>query len=201
MLVQHLLKFKDQKVRNHSLHVWFLLHYIVSVRLQHPTVRIFLSKSDWTKAYKRLHATASISLASGSILDSETLSIHLRLTFGGSPNPSRWSDLSEMGCDLANDLIRDPTWTPQEFVKYLPTTVPIPNRGDTTTPFQPAKPMAVAVPSNDEGKCDVFIDDYLLMTPDFSNQADRAAILLPLIISLLARPPDANEPLEKPFFR
>jgi hypothetical protein len=87
-----------------------------------------------------------------------------------------------MGCDLANDLIRDPTWTPQEFVKYLPTTVPIPNRGDSTTRFQPTKPMAVAVPPNDVGKCDVFIDDYLLVTPDFGNQADRAAVLLPLVI-------------------
>jgi hypothetical protein len=173
------------------------IHYIVSVRLRHPTTRIFLSKSDWTKAYKRLHATPKICLASGSLLDSETLLVHLRLTFGGSPSPSRWSDLSEMGCDLANDLIRDPNWSSTEFLKYLPTTIPVPNRGDNSTPFQRAKPLAVEIPPNDAGKCDVFLDDYLLATPDFGDQADRAAVLLPLIISLLARPPDTNDPLER----
>jgi hypothetical protein len=33
--------------------------------------------------------------------------IALRLTFGGAPNPSQWSDISEMATDLANDIVRD----------------------------------------------------------------------------------------------
>ena len=31
--------------------------------------------------------------------------ISLQLTFGGDPNPSQWSDLSETSCDLANDMV------------------------------------------------------------------------------------------------
>ncbi len=30
----------------------------------------------------------------------------LRMTFGGAPNPSQWSDISEVIADLANDLVR-----------------------------------------------------------------------------------------------
>jgi hypothetical protein len=35
------------------------------------------------------------------------LLVALPLTFGGAPNPSRWSDLSEIACDLSNDLARN----------------------------------------------------------------------------------------------
>ena len=36
----------------------------------------------------------------------------LRLTFGGAPNPSQWSDVSEVAVDLANDLVRRDDWDP-----------------------------------------------------------------------------------------
>ena len=40
------------------------------------------------------------------------LLVALRLTFGGAPNPSQWSDVSEVAVDLANDLVRRDDWEP-----------------------------------------------------------------------------------------
>jgi hypothetical protein len=39
----------------------------------------------------------------------------LRMTFGGSPNPAQWSDVSGLVTDLANDLVRRNDWDPQQF--------------------------------------------------------------------------------------
>jgi hypothetical protein len=39
------------------------------------------------------------------VLFAGLLLVALRLTFGGSANPSQWSDLSELLFDLANDII------------------------------------------------------------------------------------------------
>jgi hypothetical protein len=38
--------------------------------------------------------------------------VALRMPFGGSPNPSLWSDVSEVVTDLANDLVRRSDWDP-----------------------------------------------------------------------------------------
>ncbi|KAI2490861.1 hypothetical protein MHU86_14415 [Fragilaria crotonensis] len=37
------------------------------------------------------------------------------MTFGGAPNPSQWSDVSEVITDLANDLVRRSDWDPKVF--------------------------------------------------------------------------------------
>ena len=63
-----------------------LIHYIISCRIRHPNLRIWVSKVDWKSAYKRQHLntrTASKSLSQASINGSSFLLMALCLTFGG----------------------------------------------------------------------------------------------------------------------
>lgn len=41
--------------------------------------------------------------------------LRVRVTFGGTPNPSQWSDVSEVVTeDLANDLVKRDDWDPTD---------------------------------------------------------------------------------------
>ena len=83
----------------------------MNFRQHHPSKRILLTKVDAKSAYRRLHyhpdAAVQAMIAIG-----DFVLVALRMTFGGAPNPSQWSDLSEMGCDLAIDLVRNDGWDP-----------------------------------------------------------------------------------------
>ena len=45
----------------------------------------------------------------------DLLLLALRMTFGGAPNPSPWSDVSEAITDPTNDLVRRSDWNPEVF--------------------------------------------------------------------------------------
>jgi hypothetical protein len=89
------------------------IHFIVFIRLLHPNGRILLTKADWKAACRRLHNHPDVAVQS-MITFAEMELLALRLRFGGSPNPSRWSDLSKLACDLANDLVRS-SWDPADY--------------------------------------------------------------------------------------
>ncbi|KAI2501553.1 hypothetical protein MHU86_12930 [Fragilaria crotonensis] len=65
----------------------------------------------------RLQTNPSQSSHSHEVLHSidDLLLVALRMTFGGAPNPSQWSDVSEMITDLANDLVRRDDWDPSVY--------------------------------------------------------------------------------------
>ena len=71
-----------------------ILHYIISIRSRHPSVKFFTSKFDLDSAYRRAHLSGSTALESLTIHE-ETLLIALQMTFGGSPCPSLWGYISE----------------------------------------------------------------------------------------------------------
>ena len=111
------------------------LHFIVDLRRRHPTTRILLTKLDFKAAYRRLHLAPTTAVQSAVTFDEFAL-VALRLTFGGAPCPSYWSDISEITCDTCNQLSRCNQWTPSQAAhlqsphqaryvgppKYLPTT-------------------------------------------------------------------------------
>ena len=87
-----------------------LLHYItcvVDLCLNNPHEHILQKIVDWKAAYWRLHYAPTKALQAITQLD-EFFLIALCMTFGGSPNPSQWSDISELSCDLANNMVRHP---------------------------------------------------------------------------------------------
>ena len=90
------------------------LHLIVALRLNFPNVCILLSKLDFKPAYRRVHNDPD-AIAHGFVtlgdLGRENVSLaSLRLTFGGKPCPSIFSDISEATCDLANAISRIFPW-------------------------------------------------------------------------------------------
>jgi hypothetical protein len=64
-------------------------------------------------AYHRLHLAINLVVQSGVFIEGFLL-LALQMTFGGTANPSRWSVVSELACDLANDLLRNPGWDPDK---------------------------------------------------------------------------------------
>jgi hypothetical protein len=80
-----------------------LLHYLASLRARHPSRKIFISKYDYSDAYRRISQDAETAAATVIKVDG-TAYIFLRMVFGGSPNPAGFSGFSEMLTDLANEL-------------------------------------------------------------------------------------------------
>jgi hypothetical protein len=170
-------------------------HYIVDVRLRHPLVSIYLSKSDYKAAYRRVHYQALDALASACPLDEDTFLVYLRMTFGGAPNPNSWSDISESACDLVNEMMRSEDWTPEEFSPYVPADMPEPSALPLDIPFAKAHPLSVKIEPNDCGKAEVFIDDQFLAVPALGRNLKKAKWVLAIVISILERPVHDNEPI------
>jgi hypothetical protein len=81
-----------------------LLHYIVNLQRRHPSTKIFLRKTVWNRAFQQGHLSAPNAAASSCLATPEIFLLSLPMTFGGRANPSKWSNISESACDLANAL-------------------------------------------------------------------------------------------------
>jgi hypothetical protein len=171
------------------------IHAIVALRLQNPHEVILQTKVDWKSAYRRMHyaapsAVQCITTVAGFLL------LALRMTFGGAPNPSQWSDVSEMACDLANDLVRHPGWDPQLHVSphqnLLKTAY---QSAPPDTPFAPALPVFVVVPCDGYPIADNFIDDQFMAF--YRCHLERGSAILPFIIHLLGRPVAPDESISR----
>ena len=68
-------------------------------RLCHPSAKILQMKVDLKSAYWRLHYSMCTAQQSLVAIDDFVL-VALCLTFGGAANPSQWSNISELTCDL-----------------------------------------------------------------------------------------------------
>eukprot|EP00978_Attheya_sp_CCMP212_P030125 scaffold109736_cov20-Attheya_sp.AAC.1 len=86
--------------------------------------------------------------------------INLRLTFGGRACPSRWCDLAEPVIDLANNLLSCKSWDPNELHSPLQSKVPEPKSLCDKIPLAPAMKMIVDCPIEDQGKADLYLDDW-----------------------------------------
>lgn len=173
---------------------------IVISRLEYPDYEILGVKIDLKSAYRRAHLAYETALRSTLQLEDEEISlIMLRLTFGGSACPSEWGSVSETICDLANALLNDPTWDPEELyneqsldlpeIEFLPGNVEIAK----------ARELAIKVPVSSVGSTDVYIDDFFgfaVNVPGSDNvrRLERACLLA---IHAIARPTHPNEPIPR----
>jgi hypothetical protein len=167
------------------------IHVIISLRLLHPCHPILLTKVDLKSAYRRLHYTAAMAVQA-CVLVCNLLLVALRLTFGGAANPSQWSDVSELAFDLANDLIRNPGWDPAQH--HSPHQHLLADRVEmhsTEVPFAPAYAVCVPYPTDDQPKCDGYLDDGFMAF--LLRDRARGAAILPFIIYLLGRPVHEQE--------
>ena len=88
-----------------------LYHILYLRRVKADKPIYYMTKGNFKSAYRRIHLQASTAVKACTCIDGILL-VALRMTFGGSPNPSLWSDVSEVVTDLANDLVQQSDWDP-----------------------------------------------------------------------------------------
>jgi hypothetical protein len=170
-----------------------LLHYICLLRRRHPSERLLLTKVDCKSAYRRIHLMAETALKACTVI-AGILLVALRLTFGGAPNPSQWSDVSEVAVDLANDLVRredwDPEvwWAPQQHLLGSGDAVDCDaGKIEHDDDFGEAFEMSVQFPIEDDLPIfDCYLDD--LFGVGREKDRDRLEAVVPLVLHLIGRP-------------
>jgi hypothetical protein len=116
------------------------------------------------------------------------LLVALRLTFGGAPCPNLWSVISETIADIANVILRNPFWDYINLFDPLSDSIEEPAPLSKDVPFHRAKDLAVSLPKNQDGYIDIYIDDFLGVTPDVGDNVLKLSRVLPLAIHTVSRP-------------
>jgi len=173
-----------------------IIHYIVDLRLRHPTTPILGAKSDFKAAYWRVSLHGDIAEKCAIMCDEFALP-SLHLTFVGPPCPNEFCIYSELSIDLANDLLCTPNWDPKVLCSPHSATLPEPVLLDISIPFASAKQLDIVLEPDDWGKADIFVDDGMVIIPDLHTNRDRAVHALLLAIHTLCCPLDPNEPIAR----
>lgn len=164
------------------------LHYIASIR--------FRRKFDLDAAYRRCHLAGETAAECLTIYN-DFLLMALRMTFGGAPCPPLWGHISGTIADLSNALIQDTSWDPGTLSDTLIDSLHHPSPPPIGIPFMQSKPMIIEIPKNDNGKTDVYIDDFINVTPDVSENCRRTSAATILAIRSLSRPLDNSDPIPR----
>ncbi len=170
-----------------------IVHFIVALRSQNPKLLIFISKYDYSGAYRRIAHSASPA-AQTIAVNGDTAFLSLRLTFGGSPNPPTWCMLSEMVADLANEIGQCDEWDPAVCRSPAQPSTPEPLRLPTSIPIARAKRMADHIPpTRAGGRVDGFIDDLINVFLDTPTTCLRQPDIVPLAMHLTSHSHAGNE--------
>jgi hypothetical protein len=168
-----------------------------------------MAKFDLKSAYRRAHFSGVSALQSiatskgltkqeGSTTD-DLAYVSLRLTFGGSSNPSEFSILSEMIADLANKIIQHSDWNPEQLhSSFVSLTGTAPILEPAATPFAPSRDLLIDWDLNNFGTTEAYIDDIFTVFPLHSEehfQRGRNAALL--AIDTFGRPTHNDDPLPR----
>jgi hypothetical protein len=89
-----------------------IINYIVYLRSKHPSTPIVMLKVDLDSAYRRVHAHLSFAVQCIVFLGSIAYLL-LRLPFGTTAAPSGFCVISEIICDIANELLQGPPGIPK----------------------------------------------------------------------------------------
>jgi hypothetical protein len=170
-----------------------LIYHISFLRKRRPTERILMTKVDCKSAYRRIHLQWKTAVKSCTSVD-DLLLVALRMTFGGSPNPAQWSDVSEVITDLANDLVRRADWDPKVFHSphqaLLSTKDAVDNdwgAGGMGDGFGTAHPLAVDYPDEDElPRFDCYLDD--IFGAFLQRDEPKSVAAVPLALHIVGRP-------------
>ena len=165
-----------------------LLHYIAALRVRHPGVQIFISKFDYSDAYKRISQSPRSSAASV-IRFGEVAYICWRMVFGGSPNPAGFSGFSEMLTDLANEIAMS-DYSPEDYVS--PTVrsshLQVRETEELDAKFEDAIMPAFEVPTSSSSIRDCFIDDIIDCHLDTGESRNRSGHIVQMAVHVMSQP-------------
>ena len=163
------------------------IHFIVALRRKFPNKRILISKYDFSNAYRRMAHIASSAIQT-ILVHSRKAFIYLRLTFGAAANPAVFCGLSNMVCDLSNEITLVKEWDPDVlFIPVQPKVPPV-LYVDPSIPIAPAREMAVEVPTTSLGRGDCFLDDIIKVYLNRLDIIKRNAASVPLAMHVSMRP-------------
>ena len=179
-----------------------LSHAIIGLRRKFPETIILICKLDFKSAFRRLHLHAQAALQS--TVTTLGLSEHpialtsLRVTFGGRPSPSLFSELSEPIADLANAIARCDLWEPGTLSPAHSSLIGATKWEKPEVPLAPSRQLIVDPNIDAHGLTDVFIDDIISVFPALSqahvNKCSQAALLA---LDAASRPVLPHEPLPR----
>ncbi len=174
------------------------IQYIVTLRQHHPQKRIFISKYDYSDAYRRIAHSASAAVQSIALFAGLAF-IALRLTFGGSPNPPTWCMFSETVTDLANELLLCSDWDATALNNPDQPVTPTPTIRYDPPCLAPAKETAFNMPLSSTARVDGFIDDLIAVFLDTKTNRQKAPHAVPLAMHVTSRPHagDTEEPIAR----
>lgn len=98
--------------------------------------------------------------------------------------------------DLANALLSCDDWDPKLLASPLQEKFPKRNSLPEETPFEPALPLIVQVPDEDN-KVDVYIDDTTTISVDVDDNADKGEAAVALAMHVVGRPLDPGDPIAR----
>jgi len=172
-----------------------ILHYLSALRFRNPGVKIFISKFDYSDAYKRISQSPQAAAATV-IRFGKTAYLCWRMVFGGAPNPAGFSCFSEMLTDLGNELAMS-RYSP--VMGTSPTVEPshtvVRETEDPGEPVSPAILPGLQVPTRVESYRDCFIDDIIDCHLDTPQNRERAPHIVQLAVHVMSRP-HAGEQVE-----
>ena len=105
--------------------------------------------------------------------------------------------MSELICDLANELLKCKDWDPKELHAWVQRDIPQRHYLDNDVPFASGRELIVDVRIDPKGYVDIYINDTTGLTIDLPGtmNADRLEAAIALAIEVAARPFDPNEPI------
>jgi len=179
-----------------------ILHYLSALRSRNPGTRIFISKYDYSDAYKRISQEARTAAATV-IRVGDVAYICTRMVFGGAPNPAGFSGFSETLTDLSNELAMS-NYEPSEHgtsPSVLPTHLVFREGASVEdSPVLPAIMPALEVPTtNKDSFRDCFIDDIVDCHLDTPRNRRRSPHLVQMAVHVMSRPHagEGHEPIPR----
>jgi hypothetical protein len=114
--------------------LWRVIHQVHFLHHDFPDTPILLSKADLDAAYRRVTSIWHLAIQCICVVG-HLASILLRLPFSAAAAPSEFCVISEMICDIANQLLQDPTWDPGDIITPWDHLLPPPVLLDPSIPF------------------------------------------------------------------
>ena len=157
-----------------------------------------MSKLDWKSAYRRSHLRGNIAIQTiTQCIKLQLCFVALRLTFGGAPNPYKWSEISESVTDLSNALLNCEDWDASVYFSPLQSKIPSVDVNNDNN-FAQALPLSIQKEHNNSGKIDCYIDDTTTIVCEINDKtifrAERAALFAFFIVSRIV---DSDDPINR----
>ena len=168
-----------------------IIHSIHRARIAYPDTVILLFKYDLDSAYRRLHVCSAHVVKSITVVDDRAY-ILVRLPFGARCGPSVYSDVSESIFDLANDILHDTSWNPNDLHSPHKHILQPPEFAPPNEPFSRAKPLAINIPLR-ETMTDGYIDDAITFAVQLASNILRVQNALPLSVYTIFKPASPTE--------